>query len=376
MTERIAIVGASVRAAAASAVRAGFEVAAADLFADEDLCRIAAATQVSNYPAGLADWLKSLSPQPTAWIYTGALENHPDLVDQMAAIAPLWGNSGDVLRTVRSPWRVADALRQAGLLFPEMRASPAGLPRDGSWLAKTGRGASGSGVAVFDGYEQRFGTFFQQRNAGIPCSAVYIATSGKSKLLGIVRQLIGEPWLHARSFQYCGAIGPWPASDAARNDILHIGGVLANHFGLRGLFGVDFILDDDRIWTFEVNPRYSASVEIVERAVGINAIAEHAAACCESTLANDFEPINNTVFGKAILFSRQSITIHKDVRLPSQVARGGGPWPTLADLPRVGTHIEAARPVLTLFVDGATAGEVIANLKVRVANVEKQLYLH
>ena len=376
MTERIAIVGASVRAAAASAVRAGFEVAAADLFADEDLRRIAAASQVNNYPAGLADWLQSLSPQPTAWMYTGALENHPDLVDQMAAIAPLWGNSGEVLRKVRSPWLLADTLRQVGLLFPEMRASPAGLPRDGSWLAKTGRGASGSGIAVYDGDERHLGTFFQRRVSGIPCSAVYVASGGKSKLLGILRQLIGEPWLHAQEFQYCGAIGPWPVSAPARNDILHIGGVFANHFGLRGLFGVDFILDDDRIWTLEVNPRYPASVEIVERAMGINAIAAHAAACCESTLANDFHPIDNTVFGKAILFSLQSITIHEDVRLPSQVARGGGSWPTLADLPRVGTHIEAARPVLTLFVEGATAGEVIANLKVRVANVEKQLYLH
>ncbi|MEX2091815.1 MAG: ATP-grasp domain-containing protein [Pirellulales bacterium] len=375
MSERIAIVGASVRAAAASAVRAGFEVAAADLFADEDLCRIAAATQIENYPFGLVGWLQALSPPPDAWMYTGALENHPGLVDQMAAIAPLWGNGGDVLRTVRSPWRVADVLRQAGLLFPEMRNSPAGLPRDGTWLAKTGRGASGKGVAVLDDFGDRPECFLQQRLPGIPCSAVYVASGGKSKLLGILRQLIGEPWLHAQEFQYCGAIGPWPVSAPALSDIRRIGGVLANYFGVRGLFGVDFILDDDRIWTLEVNPRYPASVEIVERAMGINAIAEHAAACCESTLANDFHPISNTVFGKAILFSLQSITIHEDVRLPSQVARGGGSWPTLADLPRVGTHIEAARPVLTLFVEGATAGEVIANLKVRVANVEQQLYL-
>ena len=58
VSERIAIVGASVRAAAASAVRAGFSVAAADLFADEDLREIADATRIRDYPDGLADWLK------------------------------------------------------------------------------------------------------------------------------------------------------------------------------------------------------------------------------------------------------------------------------------------------------------------------------
>ncbi len=376
MTERIAIVGASVRAAVASAVRVGFEVVAADLFADEDLCRIADATQIHNYPFGLVAWLQSLSPTPDAWVYTGALENHSELVDKMAAIAPLWGNSGEILRQVRSPRRLADCLRRAGLLFPEMRESPAGLPRDGTWLAKTGRGASGNGVAVFDDFKNRPECFFQRRVAGIPCSAVFVATAGKAVLLGIVRQLIGEPWLHARPFQYCGAIGPWPVSAQVRAVIRHVGDVLASGFGLRGLFGVDFMLDGDRVWTIEVNPRYPASVEIVERATGMDAIAAHAAACCESTLTSVFHRLSGALYGKAILFSRQSITIDEDVNLRSQIAADGTRWPALADLPRVGERVEVAHPVLTLFSSGATTDEIIANLKARVAIVERQLYVH
>src|SRR5471032_3077163 len=139
----LAIVGASGRAAAASAVRAGFQVAAADLFADADLAHIATATRVESYPDALHDWLQQLSPRPDAWIYTGALENHPDLVDRLSTVAPLWGNCGGVLREVRSPLHLANAFRRTELWFPEVRLSPAGLPRDGSWLANTGRGASG-----------------------------------------------------------------------------------------------------------------------------------------------------------------------------------------------------------------------------------------
>ena len=103
-------------------------------------------------------------------------------------------------------------MQDADLHFPAIRASPDGLPRDGSWLVKTGRGASGSGVAVLVDAAVGADTFFQQRVSGVPCSAVFAATGGKSELLGIVRQLVGETWLHARAFQYCGAIGPWPVS--------------------------------------------------------------------------------------------------------------------------------------------------------------------
>ena len=146
MNPTLAIVGASTRAAAASAVRSGFQPLAADLFADADLRRIATTTRISPYPEGFVDWLRAV--EPPAWMYTGALENHPELVDQMAWIAALLGNPGDVLTRVRSPWVLADVLRRAGLSFPETRASADGLPQDGSWLVKSYRGASGSGVSL------------------------------------------------------------------------------------------------------------------------------------------------------------------------------------------------------------------------------------
>jgi predicted ATP-grasp superfamily ATP-dependent carboligase len=118
VSKRIAIVGASVRAAAASAVRAGYQVAATDLFADEDLAAIADCTRIDDYPQGFVGWLRSLSPRPDAWFCTDALENHPDLVDELAAIAPLWGNGGDTLRRVRSPQSLSETLRAAGWRFP------------------------------------------------------------------------------------------------------------------------------------------------------------------------------------------------------------------------------------------------------------------
>src|SRR6187431_1478558 len=99
------LVGASVRAAAFSALRAGFSPYAIDLFADRDLAAVCPAVKVANYPRGL---LAALYRAPDApWIYTGGLENHPRLVDQMAAIRLLLGNCGEALRRVREPEQVA-----------------------------------------------------------------------------------------------------------------------------------------------------------------------------------------------------------------------------------------------------------------------------
>jgi uncharacterized protein len=379
----LAIVGASTRAAAASAVRAGFQPITADLFADADLRQIATATRISPYPDGFLDWLRTI--EPPAWMYTGAMENHPELVDQMAWIAPLWGNPGDVLTRVRSPRELAHALRSASLLFPETRESPDGLPHNGTWLAKTYQGASGSGVKVLSTeYDSSLATrhsplatFFQRRIPGTPAAAVFIAADGSAALLGVTQQLIGQDWLGAHGFQYAGSIGPLPMSESARATIQNIGQTIAEQFELVGLFGIDFILNDDEVWTLEVNPRYTASVEIIERITGLHALAAHAAACTglpnpTSPLATRHSPL--PFHGKATLFARRDAIITKVFAEQSLAEAAREPWPTLADVSVAGTFIDAGRPILTVFADGANSDEVERNLRSRVAELERKIY--
>ena len=401
----LAIGGASARAAAGSAVRAGFRPIAADLFADADLRSLATTTRISPYPDGLLDWLRAV--EPPAWMYTGALENHPELVDQMAWVAPLWGNASDVLANVRDPEKLAATLRNAGLLFPETRGSSEGLPRDDSWLVKTYRGASGSGVRELSeeretrreergeslAVDLQSPVYFQRRIEGTPCAAVFVAADGAAALLGITRQLVGEDWLGGHGFQYGGSVGPYPIGDSGRNLIARVGDVLAEQFELTGLFGIDFIWDGERAWTLEVNPRYTASVEIVERATGVHAIAVHAAAGRDSTIhipgeppgmsrrdkpagSPSFETTSSPLraHGKAILFADRELVISNDFAAMALSVASRQPWPMLADVPPAGTTVEAGRPVLTVFADGATIEVVEAELQKRVADLKRELY--
>jgi uncharacterized protein len=374
----LAIVGASTRSAAASAVRAGFQPLAADLFGDLDLQRIATTTRIRPYPDGFLDWIRTV--EPPGWMYTGALENYPELVDEMAWIAPLLGNPGDVLARVRSPWELADVLRGAGLLFPETRTSAEGLPHDGSWLAKTYNGASGSGVRVLSREEIRAESpCFQKRVDGTPCAAVYVAAEGEAQLLGVTRQIIGEPWLRAHGFQYAGSIGPWPVSDATRSTLARLGNVLSEQFELAGLFGIDFMLDGEQVWTVEVNPRYTASVEIAERSTGVLAIAAHMAACggvSSDTVQAEDSPNRDgsNCHGKATLFATRDFEISQAFADYSIAESLRTPWPVLGDISSAGTFVENGRPILTMFANGTSVAEVEQRLRVRVVEIENRLY--
>src|SRR5689334_8027083 len=120
--EVLTIVGASARAAAHSARRAGFSPCAADLFADLDLRGLCPSVLVHDYPQGLERLCAG--PQPGGWMYTGALENYPELVDRLAAMRPLWGNRAEVLRAVRDPQQLASAVVSDRVDSPALASSP------------------------------------------------------------------------------------------------------------------------------------------------------------------------------------------------------------------------------------------------------------
>jgi len=97
---RLLIMGASVRSFAVSAARAGFEVHAADLFADLDLRAVAATVRSPRpYPDGLPT---AVASQPAGAVaYTGAVENHPTVIAAIARDRPLAGCLPAAIEAVR-----------------------------------------------------------------------------------------------------------------------------------------------------------------------------------------------------------------------------------------------------------------------------------
>ena len=355
------IVGASVRAAAQSALRAGLKPRSCDLFADRDLRATGASCRIepADYPEGFQAFLstdggdEALAP----WIYTGALENHPDLIDLMAAKRPLWGIAGDALRAVRDPATVASCLARRGLPAPSIREVADGLPRDGSWLVKPRASAGGRRIRPWTGGEQPIPSrpsYFQERIEGESLAALFVGRAQTAKLLGITLQILGRP---NEPFVYAGSLGPWPVSLTAHRGIVALGEALAVGFDLRGIFGVDLILDRrDRPFPVEINPRYTASAEVLELAKGVPLMADHRQAfdprwvrpTAPATRARGF-------VGKTIVFADgPSRHPGMDRWRPRPSALGSFAVAPVADIPAFGASFRDGEPVLTVLARGST----------------------
>ncbi len=362
----IAVVGASARATAFSLLRAGCRVVAADLFADADLQRQCPVTKISDYPAGLANWLSQT--ECDGWLYTGALENHPELIDRLAESRPLLGNRSESLCKVRDPLALRELLRAAGFSFPETKPCDGKPPRHGDWLHKTGQGGNGSGVSPFDPEEIPSNGYWQRRIEGIAGSALFVGNA----LRGITRQLIGESWAGASEFQYAGTLAPWSLSRGATDELVRLGKLLAAESRLVGLFGVDFVFDGERVWIIEVNPRTTAAVEVVERVMGVNLLAEHLAAF---GIAVENSPQSRVpAAGKTILYAKHPLAVSRSLSDQLLATTGSLDCPQLADIPSAGTQISPGEPILTLLADGADSDDVATQLRARVAELERQLY--
>jgi predicted ATP-grasp superfamily ATP-dependent carboligase len=374
----LVVIGASARAFATSAVRAGWRVYAADLFADLDLQAAAAGTAcvrdfAGGYPTGFVAAVRSFPV--AAFCYVGAMENHTAVIRAIARERTLLGSAPEAFSAVRDPWSLQRLVRHAGLASPECRTDPDGAPRDGSFLVKPLASAGGHGIAPWDvAARSPMGTsVWQRRVVGVDWSAAYIVSAAGGRLLGASRQLVGLPWCYARPFAYCGSIDEPLAGvpTAVRRQFAALGSALAA-CGLRGAVGVDAVVDaSGTVWVIEVNPRPCASMELIERATGQSIAAAHLAACGGAVAEPPAHPATPLRWAKAVLYAPQELVV--DGAWLDRVAAWQREWSAgtthaaIADIPASGRTVPVGGPVCTLFAAAATPALAIERLRERAA---------
>jgi uncharacterized protein len=345
----VLIVGVSTRAAAESAARAGFEVTALDAYADLDQHPSVRALSLSRDfgMAFSAEAIASAASQiaSDAVVYLSNLENHPTAVETLASARALWGNTPDVLRRVRDPNALATALAERGVRFPRVLASTPHAQQSASarWLIKPRVSGGGHGVRFWSPNEPLTrGHYLQEFMEGVPGSVVFVAAAGVGVALGISRQLIGESAFGVSGFRYCGNIL------SVREDLFApapaLVETLTGAFPLVGVGSIDCMSTDAGLYPVEVNPRWTASMELVERALNISMFGMHADACARAVLPS-FDltcwPAGAKVQGKAIVFAREDIVVGD--------TQGWLTDPNVRDVPRAGEHIAAGQPICTVF---------------------------
>lgn len=362
-SSRLLIVGASTRAAAASAVRAGFHPVCVDRFGDEDLRRIATVVAVNDDLHRTLDAILALPPMP--WIYTGSLENDPKFIAAVSERHTLAGNPPDVLKLVRDPFWLERTLRRhdlPALRVQSSRSSDAYVRTDlrpdvgvrsteARWLLKPTRSGGGFRITHWSGQPLSANECFylQEHRSGTPMSALFIASPKEAELIGVCEQLIGPEFGAPTEFGYAGSIGPIAVSDRTRELLQRLSDTLTREAQLRGLFGIDFILADDTPWLVELNPRYTASIEVLERALGLALLAKHTSACSNRTATVRERIVSNCIVGKQILFAASDMTV-PDLEAPFESAGHTPALPLIADIPSSGTRIATGWPICTVFI--------------------------
>jgi predicted ATP-grasp superfamily ATP-dependent carboligase len=332
---RILLAGVTTRAMAESAVRAGSEVVTVDLFGDLDQKRLCENVSLRERGAGFsgeAILAAARGLNYDAFAYAGGLENRPDVVSALAAGRRLLGNGPDALSGVRHPGRLFSFLVARGVAVPRVVGPGEPLPGGGLWLTKPLRGGGGRGIGFWDGRPLTPDRILQEYVEGVPASAAFVADRRRSLVLGWTEQL-QEP----ASFLYAGNLLPLQAPASALDEVRAIADSLVAEFGLVGLNGFDFVLRQGRPVLVEVNPRYCASMELIERAAGVSLFGRHLDAC-----EGNLRPLPSPgagVWGKLIVYARETVRVGDTT---AWIERG------VRDVPHPGEVIQRGQPICTV----------------------------
>jgi uncharacterized protein len=335
---RILVVGFSTRHVAASAARAGYDVGAIDHFCDLDLkiCSFACSRfeELGELPRMVQQFCKD--HQIDAVITTSGAEDLQDIP------VPVLGTDPEVAARFLDKSLMQNFFEVNGFHVPRI-AEPGEFPA----ILKPCKGSGGWRNTYVSSEEeiQAWKTTFpgdqyllQVVAPGIPAS-VCCATDGKNARALAVNLQILRGNEQAR-FGFSGSLTPFihPLAGKMRD----MAEAIAALSGCRGIIGIDFLVTDDQIFPIEVNPRFVATLDTIERATGLNLVRIHIDAC-QGTLPEKI-PEPDVFSIRKILFAPYNLTICKD--LTSLI-------PSVADIPAPCADFFAGEAVISVYGEGS-----------------------
>ncbi|HBY98599.1 MAG TPA: hypothetical protein DEP84_32415, partial [Chloroflexi bacterium] len=204
----------------------------------------------------------------------------------------------------------------------------------------------------------------QRRVRGAPRSVAFVANGREALVFAVTRLLSGDRNFGAPGLAYTGNLLD-PAPNAGLLDQLRrLATILTREFGLVGLNGVDFIATDPALTVLEVNPRYSASMELAEQALGVPLFEWHVAGCYGRPLPPLPTYRESQVLGKAIVYAGRDVTLGDTSDWPARGRR---------DVPHPGERIRARHPICTLFAAGTNEPDCYAALLAQAADLRCEI---
>ena len=359
----VVLVGVSVRSAAQSLVRGGQSCIAMDQFGDADTRQVASQCHVILSPD---DFLQAIARYP----------GHPILctsqwAGQWSGMIDAVAQSGNPLLFCPEAWnRATDlgvlrkAARQSGLSCPESTSVPPVSKDNACILVKDLSRSGGWGVRWAKPWGDRrltsepspstSRTIYQPWIAGRSFGATFLSDGNDVQLLGICRSLFRS--VGDCPFVYCGSVGPLgnlqrhTITPDHQDRLLEAARSIVASSRLRGLLNLDFIRDPlGMLHLLEVNPRWTASAEIIERGLSAEpqSLMLRSMDAVRTGRLPERVPATDSQWIKRIVFARDEVKFTRPVEGKALDSRQKWQY-EIHDLPDEGAVIQAGHPVCTL----------------------------
>lgn len=351
-----------------AAAAGGYEVIALDAFADRDTAQLASSLHALKYSdgafdaAGLEVALKEIALQgPLGLVYGSGFETQPALLGLAEQYMPLIGNSVRVVRNMKRAITFFALLDVLNIPRP-----PVGLQQmpdeelaTGAWLTKRNGGSGGTHIRRASAeIPLEPGSYYQQEIQGVPVSLLFAADGMNVKEVGFNQQWLAPTAL--MPYRYGGAVSRAELPQAVRQQLLAAAQKLTSAVGLRGLNSLDGIMQGERLWVLELNPRLTATFDLYP--VESGQLFELHMQAAAGSLAN-WPQLSDKARAHYIVYAPENISLPE-----------GFDWPAwTADIPPAGALIKAGEPVCTVTAEADSAGQAVTLMAERVKVLVKAL---
>ncbi|MDV2482008.1 ATP-grasp domain-containing protein [Methanoculleus sp. Wushi-C6] len=354
MKGRVLVAGFATRHVAQSARRAGYAVYAVDHFCDQDLAWYTedclSFGELDELPDTIAE-LAARHPVDALVVTSGA--------ESIGTTIPLCGTPPAKVERFLDKLEIQRFFEGLEVPVPPL----AGNDRFPA-MVKPRRGAGGWRNAVvktaedlrrWEGAWPDVPYVAQHLVDGIPSSVSCVADGRRARAVAVNRQILRGNGESAHGF--AGSVTPF--AHPLAGEMVAVAEQIAAASGCVGSVGIDFMAGE-KPWAIEINPRFQATVDTVEMAIGENLFAMHMDACRGVLPAE--RPRPRQVAVRRILFAERDIRLDADLSVLA---------PHVADIPWPGAEFEEGQALVSVFGCGADEAAAFDALEQNIAAVRR-----
>ena len=327
MTKKsILVIALSARPFVAAAKKAGYSVISIDAFADQETTALADKTFVVDFDAHgftktqLLEIVQSLVLDDyIGFVYGSGLEAEPALLQSLAMVLPLIGNSAKCVAAVKTASTFFAALDELNINYPATYFSKPADTDTQNYLVKFAGGCGGTHIQTCDSHSLNVASknhYFQQYIKGHSVSVLFLAFKNTVSVIGFNEQLISES--NSAPFRYGGAVSNIDLPQQVKKQLIEIAEKLTIQFELVGLNSIDVIVQNEMVYVLEINPRLSATVDLYTSDMP-ELFAAHLQACTSPNLPMTLCLPAKQLNAHAIVYAPQALQVANTLHWPDWV---------------------------------------------------------